>query len=110
MKKIHFRNALYWQNIYDQSYIGDIPTKGKFNSLKAPWRSIIKGVEWFIPQINEKSRVMNCSSFAIVFAMITVLFSYTVLDYMLSQQKNGTLSKIDGILIIWNMIYFQEDL
>ena len=39
---------------YEQSFLGDILTKGKYSSLKAPWRSIIKGIEWFLPQIKWK--------------------------------------------------------
>ena len=39
---------------YDQGYIGDIPIKGKYRSLKAPWRSIIKGVDWFLSHTHWK--------------------------------------------------------
>lgn len=31
---------------YDQGGYGDNPNKSKYNSLKAPWRSIIKGMDW----------------------------------------------------------------
>ena len=51
----------FWKRIilakYEQSFLGDIPTKGKYNSPKAPWRSITKGNEWFLPQI--KWRINN---------------------------------------------------
>lgn len=44
-----------WKRIilakYDCHIVGDFPSKGKFSSIKAPWHSIIKGVEWFRPQI-----------------------------------------------------------
>ena len=47
-----------WKRIilakYDQSFIGDVPTNEKFSSLKAPWRSIIKCIDWFIPYIKWK--------------------------------------------------------
>lgn len=48
---------------YEQSFLEDIPTKGKYNSLKAPWRSIIKGIEWFLPQIKWKINNVEAISF-----------------------------------------------
>lgn len=32
---------------YDQAFIGDFPVKGKYGSAKAPWRSIVKMIDWF---------------------------------------------------------------
>lgn len=39
---------------YEQAFMGDILSKGKFNSQKSPWSSIIKGVDWFMTQIKWK--------------------------------------------------------
>ena len=36
---------------YEQSYLGEFPTKSKYSSSKAPWMSIIKGADWVLPQI-----------------------------------------------------------
>ena len=43
-----------WKRIilakYNQNFVGEILKTSKFSSLKAPWRSIIKGIDWFLPQ------------------------------------------------------------
>ena len=54
----HYEKSPLWKCIilakYDQSFVGEIPMKGKYCSLKAPWLSIIKGVDWFISHIHWK--------------------------------------------------------
>lgn len=53
--RFHYEKSPLWKRIilakYEQSFVGEISMKGKHYSFKAPWLSIIKGVDWFLPQI-----------------------------------------------------------
>lgn len=56
-----------WKHIilakYDQSFLGELLTKGKYSSSNAPWRSIIKGLDWVLPKIIWKINKGNSLSF-----------------------------------------------
>ena len=75
----------------------DIPTKGKYSSLKAPWRSIIKGIESFLPQINWKIKGGDSQSFGSFLHENIPLSLHNPWLYTL------TTIKWDSIKDIWNI-------
>ena len=56
-----------WKRIiiakYEQTYLGELPTKSKYSSSKALWMSIIKSVGWVLPQIKWSIRRGDTLSF-----------------------------------------------
>lgn len=110
--KFHYEKSSLWKCIifakYEHSFIGEIPIKGKYYSLKALALrlSIIEGVDWFLPTKFDGRLIMVSLSFWHGLGMKIALYTYTGPNFLPTQQNKmvqsktcGTLSPLIGIYI-----------
>ena len=98
--RFHTEADPLWKKIitakYNQSFSGELPAYGKYSSLKAPWRNIIKGVDWYNAQI--KWTVNNGENFSFwkgFWCEISPIYRYKPRLFALSTIQNGSIKDVE---------------